>query len=162
MYVIIIVINIYSPNDRKGSIMNTTDYDSMYPYTGGNQYSTKFWENFVYVTTHKYADFHGRASRGEFWRYTLVVFLISAILPLLAMAIFSDGVGDALSVIISIALFLPSLALSVRRLHDIDKSGWWILIQIIPLLGGLYLLYCNVRRGDPQANRFGPNPIPEE
>ena len=93
MYVIIIVINIYSRNDRKGSIMNTTDYDSMYPYTGGNQYSTKFWENFVYVTTHKYADFHGRASRGEFWRYTLVVFIISAILPLLALAIWGCVVG---------------------------------------------------------------------
>ena len=103
----------------------------------------------------KYVNFQGRASRSEFWWFTLFVFLVCFI------AIIVDGVTDP-SIVQSIAglvLFLPSLSVQVRRLHDTDKSGWWSLLGIIPLIGSIILLIMCAFKGTPGTNRFGEDPL---
>lgn len=103
----------------------------------------------------KYVNFQGRASRSEFWWFTLFVFLVCFI------AIIVDGVTDP-SIVQSIAglvLFLPSLSVQVRRLHDTDKSGWWSLLGLIPLIGNIFLLIMCTFKGTPGTNRFGEDPL---
>lgn len=102
----------------------------------------------------KYAVFTGRASRSEFWWFVLFNFLASAVGSILDQA----ANTGAISLIVSLVLFLPSLAVGVRRLHDIDRSGWWLLISIIPLIGWIVLIYWNVQPSQPGDNRFGPPP----
>ena len=103
----------------------------------------------------KYVNFQGRASRSEFWWFALFVFLVYFI------AIIIDGAIDQSIVqpIAGLALFLPSLSVQVRRLHDTDKSGWWSLLGIIPLIGSIILLIMCVFEGTPGTNRFGEDPI---
>jgi uncharacterized membrane protein YhaH (DUF805 family) len=69
-----------------------------------------------------------------------------------------DGVSP-ISSLVSLALFLPGLAVSVRRLHDTDRSGWWVLLFLIPLIGAIVLLIWYCSRGTPGGNRFGPDPL---
>lgn len=102
----------------------------------------------------RYADFSGRAHRTEFWMFTLVNLVIILILSLLDSFI---GVG-LLGGIYSLAVLIPSLAVSVRRLHDTDRSGWWLLIGFIPVIGFIVLLVFVVQDSDVGDNRFGPNP----
>ena len=85
----------------------------------------------------KYANFKGRARRKEYWLFTLFNFLISFILLIVDSLIGSQGV---LFILYFLATLLPNLAVTVRRLHDIGKSGWWILISIIPIIGGIVLV----------------------
>lgn len=92
----------------------------------------------------KYADFSGRASRSEYWWWFLFVFLAS---------IATGIISPKLSGVFSLAVFLPGLAVGVRRLHDIDKSGWFLLVSLIPLIGWLLLLYWAVQEGT-EPNRF--------
>jgi uncharacterized membrane protein YhaH (DUF805 family) len=92
----------------------------------------------------KYADFNGRASRPEYWWFVLFSFIVS----ILTMAL------PFVSLIAALALFLPSLAAAVRRLHDIDKSGWWLLLVLVPL-AGLVIIYFLCQRGTQGQNRFG-------
>jgi uncharacterized membrane protein YhaH (DUF805 family) len=97
----------------------------------------------------KYVDFKGRASRSEFWWFVLFS----------AIANFGSGaISDQLQVIVALALFLPYLAASIRRLHDIGKNWYWILIGIIPLIGALVLIYFYVQKSSPTANAFGDVP----
>ena len=103
----------------------------------------------------KYVNFQGRASRSEFWWFALFVFLVYFI------AIIIDGAIDQSIVqpIAGLALFLPSLSVQVRRLHDTDKSGWWSLLGIIPLIGSIILLIMCAFKGTPGTNRFGEDPL---
>lgn len=94
----------------------------------------------------KYVDFDGRASRSEFWWFFLFQFLVVVILSVLL---------SILGTIASLALLLPGLGASVRRLHDIGKSGWWILIGLIPLIGWLIALYWAVQPSQPESNNWG-------
>jgi len=105
----------------------------------------------------KYATFQGRAARSEYWFFTLFMFVINLIASVIAGA--SLGVLAVLPMILTIALFLPSLAVSIRRLHDLDKSGWWILIILIPLVGVLILLWWFCQRGSEGQNMFGSDPL---
>lgn len=102
----------------------------------------------------QYADFQGRARRKEYWMYTL--FNIIA----LGICIGIDSVIGipALMVIYVLGTIIPSIAVTVRRMHDIDRSGWMILIQLIPLIGGLWFLILSVTEGTQGANRFGEDP----
>lgn len=108
----------------------------------------------------KYATFRGRARRSEFWWFALFVFLAQFALGLIDAALFGTGPGATrlLNPLFSLAVFLPSLAVSVRRLHDIGRTGWWVLIYLIPVVGFLVLLWWYTRPGEPVANRFGPPP----
>jgi uncharacterized membrane protein YhaH (DUF805 family) len=112
----------------------------------------------------KYVDFNGRASRSEYWFFFLFLFLVS--LPFSIMESImqangsSDGAGAFTLVLwmISLATFLPSLAIFVRRLHDVDRSGWWCFI-ILTIVGVIPLLIWLCRAGAPGPNRFGGNPL---
>ena len=94
-----------------------------------------FNQYFVNVLRNHYADFEGKAARAEFWYYVLFYFLISIAVGLLAML-----VGNWISYICSLALLVPSLAITVRRLQDIGKSGWWVFIAFIPVIGAIWLI----------------------
>jgi len=105
----------------------------------------------------RYVDFAGRSSRSEFWWAQLGLMLIGFVVGL-----FAGLLGELAVIVIGIfylAIIIPSIALTVRRLHDNDKSGWWILIGFVPILGGLYLLYLYVTKGTTGTNRFGPDPL---
>ena len=109
----------------------------------------------------KYAVFSGRSRRKEYWYFVLfsviVSLVLSAIDALLGTFSSSTNVG-LLSGIYALAIIVPSIAVSVRRLHDIDRTGWWVLISLVPVIGFLVLLVFAVLDGTPGENRFGPNP----
>ncbi|WP_058044172.1 DUF805 domain-containing protein [Streptomyces roseifaciens] len=103
----------------------------------------------------KYATFSGRASRPEFWMFTLVSLVISIVLAVIDALL---GTGMIIETVYDVAVFLPSLAVSVRRLHDIDRSGWWVLIGLIPIIGLIVLIVFWATAGKPRENAYGPNP----
>ncbi|KQX49977.1 MULTISPECIES: DUF805 domain-containing protein [unclassified Streptomyces] len=102
----------------------------------------------------KYAVFSGRARRQEFWMFELINFIIAIVIGVIGTALdFS-----LLSVLYSLAIFLPSLAVTVRRLHDTGRSGWWVLIALVPLVGFIVLIVFAATEGDQHQNAHGPNP----
>ena len=104
-----------------------------------------------------FADFKGRSQRKEYWMFLLFNFVVAVILA----AVFGDGGDDATPlpfVAYQVLILVPSLAVSVRRLHDIGKSGWWLLLNIVPLIGPLVLLYFAAQDSQPASNQYGPNP----
>jgi uncharacterized membrane protein YhaH (DUF805 family) len=116
----------------------------------------------------KYATFEGRASRAEFWWWGLAVLLLQLatqlidgflIGPMLGFDAGAENAGQPLSLLVSLALLLPALAVAVRRLHDTGRSGWWLLIGLVPLIGALVLLWFYIQPSD-DANEWGPpNPL---
>ncbi len=106
-----------------------------------------------------YAQFNGRALRSEYWFFILFSVIASILLGFIDgfTGLYNETIEmGLLSGLYTLAVFIPSLAVSVRRLHDVDKSGWWLLILLIPLLGALVLLYFMVIKGSEGDNRFGP------
>ncbi len=107
----------------------------------------------------KYATFSGRAGRPEFWWWVLAVILVSIVANIIDAIVF--GVGPegqsigVLSGLLGLALILPQLAVAARRLHDTDRSAWWLLIGLIPVVGFLVLLWFYIQKGTPGTNRFG-------
>lgn len=117
----------------------------------------------------KYVDFNGRARRSEFWYWVLFTVLVGMAAGILDSAFdlqprFETGEIDVtasgpFASISSLALLLPGLAVAVRRLHDRGQSGWWILLNLIPVVGSLILLFAfYIKDSEPGDNRFGPNP----
>ncbi|SFU03605.1 DUF805 domain-containing protein [Sedimentitalea nanhaiensis] len=104
----------------------------------------------------KYATFSGRAVRPEYWWFALFLLLCSLAVNIVDYSIFGDSTLQPLSLLFSLAVFLPSIAVGVRRLHDIDRTGWWMLIGLLPIIGFLVLLYFFVQRGTAGPNRYGP------
>ena len=102
----------------------------------------------------KYAVFTGRARRKEYWILFLFQVLISFVIGLI------EGITNTnvLGMLFLLLTLLPSIALSVRRLHDIGKSGWWMLIGLIPLIGSIVLLVFACLDSQPGENTYGPNP----
>ena len=109
----------------------------------------------------KYAEFSGRSRRMEYWYFVLFNLIVFIILELIdaLLGTFNvvQGVG-LLSGIYGLAVLIPTLAVTVRRLHDIDRTGWWIFINLIPLIGSIVLLVFALTPGTPGSNRFGPDP----
>ncbi len=107
----------------------------------------------------QYAVFSGRASRSQYWYFALCSAIISIILSIIDNAI---GLGGEtiglLSGLYSLAVLVPSLAVLARRLHDTGKSGWWILIGLIPVIGAIVLIIFAVMDSQPGTNEYGPNP----
>ena len=101
---------------------------------------------------HKYCCFTGRASRSEYWWWFLFVVIVGAILGMFGKT------GEVLNGIAGLALFLPGLGLAVRRLHDINKSGWWVLLALIPVVGAIILIIWYVQDSDHYTNQYGPVP----
>lgn len=104
----------------------------------------------------KYADFKGRSRRSEYWWFCLCNMIISGVLSTLAQKV--GGPCAALSAIYSLAVLVPSLAVLARRLHDIGKSGWWMLLSLVPLVGAIILIIWLAKDGQPEANQYGVNP----
>ena len=108
----------------------------------------------------KYATFEGRAQRAEYWYFSLFNMLVYFGFLLLS-SVFPREIQTFVSMLIMIYVFgvvIPGLAVSVRRLHDIGKSGWMVLINAIPIIGPIWMLVLTVTDSDPGFNQYGPNP----
>jgi uncharacterized membrane protein YhaH (DUF805 family) len=103
----------------------------------------------------KYATFSGRARRTEFWIFWLINFVIAIILAIIDVFVLDQAV---LSGPYSLAVLLPTLAVTVRRFHDMDRKGWWLLIALFPGIGIVIALLFLVPDGTPGPNRYGPSP----
>ena len=115
-------------------------------------------KNFKNIITNKYAQFTGRANKAEFWQYVLVFIVISASFSVL-MSLFGGVkilrmIVMLLNVIVSLALLVPSIAVSVRRMHDIGKSGKWVLINLIPILGSIWFIVLAIKESESGTNEF--------
>jgi uncharacterized membrane protein YhaH (DUF805 family) len=117
----------------------------------------------------RYADFSGRSRRKEYWMFLLLQLILYAAVALVALVLFSaddgnagfglfSGMGLILFLIIILALFIPTLAVTVRRFHDQDKSGWFVLLGLIPFVGGLIVLVFMCLEGTHGPNQYGPDP----
>ena len=116
----------------------------------------------------QYVDFSGRARRTEFWMFVLVNAVVAVLLIVLSLATglagasADDGMATfsfgPLLTIYQLAVLLPSIAVTVRRLHDTDRSGWWYLIGLVPLVGAIVLIVFTATEGDRGPNRFGADP----
>ena len=106
-----------------------------------------------------YVNFGGRAMRSEFWYWTLFALLASIAAGLVDLALFAQWDVSPINSLVGLALFLPGLAVSIRRLHDLDRTGWWFLLVFIPIVGWIVLLIWNCTRGTVGPNRFGPDPL---
>lgn len=110
----------------------------------------------------RYADFKGRSRRREYWMFALGIMIAMTVLILLTGGLADDGSGPsggfALVGLFFIAIFVPSLAVQVRRFHDQGRSGWLILLNLIPYIGSLIVLVFMCLPGNPGPNRFGPDP----
>ena len=106
-----------------------------------------------------YAKFDGRASRSEYWWFILFQFLALLVPGALMMGDgIIAGIGGLLYFVAALGLLLPGLGLLFRRLHDTDRSAWWVLISFVPVIGGIVLLVFTVLDGTPGPNKFGPRP----
>lgn len=108
----------------------------------------------------KYAVFGGRARRKEYWYFVLFNMLISIALTLIdgVTGSFSSEAGiGLLSGIYGLAVLIPSIAVGVRRLHDTNRSGWWLLISLIPLIGAIVLIVFLASDSKPEENKYGLN-----
>ena len=104
------------------------------------------------LTTGAYAQFSGRASRSEYWWFVFASALV------IFVAAFIDGIAGS-AVVTAIAylfLIIPGIAVSVRRLHDTNRSGWYLLLNLVPLIGSILIFIWSVTPGDKKANQYGP------
>ena len=108
----------------------------------------------------KYAVFGGRARRKEYWYFVLFNLIISFVLGLIEglIGLAPDSPQSILSLIYGLAVLLPGLAASVRRLHDTGKSGWWLLIGLVPLVGAIVLIVFMAQDSAAGDNQYGSNP----
>ena len=120
------------------------------------------------VVFENYVNFQGRARRAEYWNFTLCNFLITLVLYIPIFLSIGTNPTEApgamfwifygLLMIYSLAVLLPSLGVAVRRLHDVGKSGWFLLLGLIPIVGGIILLVFMVTDSQPHENQWGKNP----
>lgn len=108
---------------------------------------------FLDPLTKHYADFEGRVGRQEFWMFVLFSILIQIAFDIVGL--------DIISMLVSLGLLVPSLALGARRLHDIGKSGWWQLLGFIPIVGWIILIVWWATKTDPVANQYGNPAVPK-
>jgi uncharacterized membrane protein YhaH (DUF805 family) len=111
----------------------------------------------------KYAVFSGRAQRQEYWMFVLfnvIIVLFLGIIDEMADSDFESS-RSTLTTLYVLATLIPFLAVGVRRLHDTGRSGWWMLIGVIPIIGAIVLLIFAVRDSQPTDNKYGPNPTRE-
>lgn len=120
------------------------------------QRQLSFGEAVTRALTVNYCNFQTRASRSEFWWFYLFGFILSCVVSVVFC--WSDTVQYIVSGIFSLALLLPSLGISVRRMHDVGRSGWWILINFIPLIGSIIYLYFAAQPSQPVPNNWGGVP----
>ncbi|MDD5009017.1 MAG: DUF805 domain-containing protein [Syntrophorhabdaceae bacterium] len=113
----------------------------------------------------KYAVFSGRARRKEYWYFFLFNFIVGLVLGFIDGLVGTSSKGAGIGLLGSIyvlAVFVPGIAVSVRRLHDTNRSGWWLLIVLIPIIGAIILLVFMMQGSRKDENRYGPNPTAAE
>lgn len=113
------------------------------------------------IAMKKYVDFSGRARRTEYWMFALfnMIFAVVALVLDSILGTVSEGsVYGLFYGLFSLAIMLPTWAVTVRRLHDVGKSGWWILISLVPIIGGIWLFILTISDSQPGENAYGPNP----
>lgn len=109
----------------------------------------------------QYADFSGRARRKEYWIFSLINYIIIFFLYILQIVMIESTLWLIFPIIFflyAVAVFLPGLAVNIRRLHDIGKSGWWYLIYLIPIIGAIWLTVLMCLDSEPGENQWGENP----
>ena len=109
------------------------------------------------VVLQRFAQFDGRAGRAEYWWFVLANFIVLAVLGALSRA---SVLFLIIYTLYALAVVIPSIAVGIRRLHDTNRSGWWLLIAFIPLIGTIILIVFFATAGDPGGNRHGPPPPP--
>ena len=117
--------------------------------------------NWYIAALKKYAIFAGRSQRSEYWYFVLFNFLISFSLGIIdtVAGSFDPQIGlGLLSGTYSLIILIPSIAVGIRRLHDTDRSGWWLLLPLLPIIGMIVLIVFFAENSQPNENRFGPNP----
>jgi len=118
--------------------------------------------NWYLAVLKKYLEFGGRASRTEFWMFALFNFIVSMVLAVIDNVIgtkTAQGIG-ILGAIYGLAVLLPYLGVGARRLHDTGRSGWWLLLLLIPFIGWVVLLIFYVLESQAGENQYGPSPHP--
>ena len=114
----------------------------------------------------RYAQFAGRSRRKEYWSFFLLMlaaYVVAGIVDgILGMNTMIGGLYGPLSLLAALVFIIPSFAVGIRRLHDTNRSGWWILIGFIPLIGALVLIYFFVLEGTRGANQYGADPKEDE
>jgi len=103
----------------------------------------------------KYAVFDGRARRKEYWMFVLFNIIVSVVLSIIESVV---GIQGVLSGLYALAVLLPAIGVSIRRLHDTNRSGWWLLIALVPLIGAIVLIVFTAQDSQPGSNQYGPNP----
>lgn len=121
------------------------------------------FEWYLKVVRDNYANFKGRARRSEYWYFTLGNVIISLGLFLFTILLSSvgggiDTIGLVIYILYTLAMIVPSLAVIVRRLHDVGKSGWFYFVSLIPIIGGIWILVVLVTEGDRGPNEYGEDP----
>ncbi len=114
---------------------------------------------FIDPIKNHYFDFEGRATRQQFWMFFLIYLIVAIVIGVVESMV---GLEDILTGLFGVALLLPYLGLAARRLHDIDKSGWWLLIGLVPIIGFIVLLVFYIKKGDAGENQYGPSPLGPE
>ena len=112
--------------------------------------------NYYLEVLKKYAEFNGRARRAEYWYFFLFNIIISIVLGIVS-SIIGDKSG-VLGGLYGLAVLIPVIGVGIRRLHDIGKSGWMLLISLIPLIGWIWILVLLATDSNPGDNQYGPNP----
>ncbi len=107
-----------------------------------------------------FTRFEGRISRQPFWIATLIFWAVNWGLAGISYAIFGEYAANIVILVVPLVLLYPALAVGIKRWHDRDKSGWWMLIVLVPVVGPFwYLIECGFLRGTAGENRFGPDPL---
>jgi uncharacterized membrane protein YhaH (DUF805 family) len=151
--------------------------DELMAQAAGNPSSKEGTMDWMIMPLRRYAEFTGRSRRKEYWLYVLFLVIVGVLFGMLDTALGLGGSasswhstsgpqvgaggsfhGGVLTLIFWLATLVPSIAVAIRRLHDTDRSGWWLLIGLVPLIGGIVLLVFMLLEGTRGPNRFGPDP----
>jgi uncharacterized membrane protein YhaH (DUF805 family) len=115
-------------------------------------------ESWKLVVLERYAKFDGRAGRAEFWWFVLANFLVMVVLNILGNV---SSLFNIVYFVYAVGVLIPSIAVAIRRLHDTDKSGWWLLIGFVPIVGFIVLIVFYATAGTPGPNKYGAGPEPD-
>lgn len=113
--------------------------------------------NWYLEVLRKYTEFTGRARRMEYWMFALFNFIIYVVLGIV-IGLISKGLANVVLTIYALAVLLPSIAVAIRRLHDTGRTGWWLLIGLVPVIGTIILIVFMVLDSDVGENQYGSSP----
>ncbi len=107
----------------------------------------------------RYFEISGRSRRQEYWMFTLFSFLVGVVTTVVDRGLgFDWGSTGPVNALVNLALFVPGITVAIRRLHDTDRSAWWLLLVFLPIIGWIWLFVLYVTEGTRGPNRFGPDP----